>query len=112
MDQVDVALTEAWLAMDRIARDPAELARRRARADRVRQKPVRPWRLAIRAGDTRIDEWGLSWSVNDDAQHGRRHPVEITQRDLAISRPPSTSRYQRSEISVPLCGEWIFEVPG
>jgi DNA-binding CsgD family transcriptional regulator len=89
MDQVDVALNQAWFAMlDRIARDPAELARRRERAARVRQRPVRPWCLAIRAGDTRIDEWGLSWSVNDDAQHGRPHTLEITQWDLADLTAP------------------------
>jgi DNA-binding CsgD family transcriptional regulator len=83
MDQIDLALNQAWGAMlDRIAADPGELARRRARAARVRARPVRAWCLAIRAGDARIDDWGLSWTVDDAAQAGRAHNVPLTQWDL------------------------------
>jgi DNA-binding NarL/FixJ family response regulator len=89
MDQVDRELLAAWRrVLERMGADPEERARRRARAARIRQRPARAWCVAVRAGDTRIDEWGLSWSVDDDAQHWRAHTVEVTQWDLADLTAP------------------------
>src|SRR5690606_19561818 len=68
----------------------AERARRLARAARIRARPTRPWCLALRATDTRIDEWGLSWSLNDDAKNARPHTVPLTKWDLRdLTRPIS-----------------------
>lgn len=40
--------------LDRIQRDPDDLHRRRQRARKFAQRPVRPACLAIRASDTRL----------------------------------------------------------
>lgn len=103
MDHIDRQLQTAWHAMlERIHRDPDERARRIARAARVRNRPIRPWCIAVRAGDTRLADWGLTHSVdiNDNAQQGRPHRIELTQADLVdLAAPISLGEWPGVPIS-------------
>ena len=79
MDDVDVAIVEAW---DRVklflARDPAECRKRLARQQQITlRKTPRARCLAIRANDLRIDG-----TVPDDGAQHKRHDVWLYAEDI------------------------------
>lgn len=60
MDELDHNLLDAWnRVFERCRRDPREARRRydRMHADGIFDRPPRAWCVALRASDTRLDEW-------------------------------------------------------
>jgi DNA-binding CsgD family transcriptional regulator len=80
MDAIDIALTEAWSRLSaRVQHDRIERLRRLGRRELASlARPIRPWCLAIRASDTRINrfraEIGPYWDL---PRHGMDHHVRI-----------------------------------
>ncbi|MFG0285756.1 MAG: hypothetical protein ACF8R7_15170 [Phycisphaerales bacterium JB039] len=78
MNELDAALTEAMgRVMEQMRRDPREAARRARLAARAQGRTMSPWRLAIRANDTRI-AWATHLSDADAAARGAPHGVLIS----------------------------------
>lgn len=91
MDELDVALFEAWDVVSALLKDrPWALARRMERMSRKElRRPVRAWCVALRASDSRIDahEWRTEWQAHL-AYKGKDHRLTLTgERLRGLCRP-------------------------
>ena len=79
MDDLDHNLLDAWYrVMERCRKDPAEARRRWRRSRRPScTKHPRAWCLALRAGDTRIEDHAIWEDVSEPEETAVRQMVEI-----------------------------------
>src|SRR5687767_8837249 len=82
VDELERSIIDAWKRVGpRVLADPLELAKRLARRRMaLMTRPMRPWCLAIRASDTRLEEAVMSASRRRDSQGAQL--VEVRHRVL------------------------------
>lgn len=84
MDELDIALLDAWNRLSKTVRtNRAERARRGARRLATEfSRPLRPWCLCIRASDTRLDSIHILRVPEKATDTRDAHDVELTSDDL------------------------------
>jgi hypothetical protein len=100
MDDIERAIHQAWRRIrPMLANDRAALRRRLQRRDSLTlRRPIRPWCLAVRANDTRIEDWGLA-----DRGIRRKHEVTLTSDSLwELCRPVKLERESVERVAAKL----------